>query len=168
MSQITTSITIQFGDGSAQSGSLSAEIDNRSDGLNGGRSQFAPDEVVWFLVYPGPNVQYSPPILSDGELLQGSEVNVPQEETLTFANSRETRLAKPAIAMPALTWFGTALGAATLGADGSTITCANAGVAVAKAAYQSRAYSWGIKAPRTSGGSKVYSIAVYIEGNLRA
>jgi hypothetical protein len=167
MSQVTTTITIQFGDNANSQGFLAAEIDSRPDGLNAGRSQFMPEEVVWFLIYAGSNVSYNPPVLSDGQLLRGADVLVAQEEILTFANSRESRLAKPAEGGLVISWFGTALGGTKLGSDQMTVLADKAGVAVAQVRYKARAQAWGIKAPKTSGGQSNYSIAVVIVGNTK-
>jgi hypothetical protein len=48
-------IRVQFGNpdgsnGSDASGHLSAEVDTRPSGLNGGRSSFSPGETVYILV----------------------------------------------------------------------------------------------------------------------
>ncbi len=164
MSQVTTTITIQFGSNTDSQGFLTAEVDSRPDGLNAGRSQFQPEEVVWFLVYAGPNVTYDPPILSDGVLMRGGEVAVAQEEFITFANSKEGKLAKPAESSAKVSWYGTSLGVTKLGSDKMTLLADKSGVAVAGVKYTAKAQSWGIKAPKTSGGSANYSIAVFILG----
>ena len=165
MSQVTTTITIQFGDNAAAQGYLSAEVDSRPDGLNGGRSQFQPEDVVWLLVYAGPGVSYAPPQLSDGQLLRGSAVSVPQDEMLSFANSRETKLGKPASSTPTISWFGNSLGQVKLGSDQMSLQAERAGVAAARVKYTAQAQSWGIKAPKTSGGSSNFAITVFILGN---
>lgn len=167
MSQVSTTITIQFGDNAESQGFLTAEIDSRSDGLNAGRSQFQPEEVVWFLVYAGPNVSYDAPVLSDGVLMRGSDVLVPQDEVISFANTKEGKLGKPAEGAIKLNWYGTSLGSSKLGSDKMTLVTEKVGVAVASVKYSARAKAWGIKAPKTSGGAASFPVAVFILGKTQ-
>ncbi len=59
-------IRVQFGNpdgsggpgGSGASGHLSAEVDTRAAGLNGGRSSFSPGETVYILIYKSDNVSH--------------------------------------------------------------------------------------------------------------
>lgn len=82
-------IRVQFGnpDGSAAEGQLSAEIDTRPGGLNGGRSSFSPGETAYILVYKSDNVSITDTICSAGSLsAQGSAVVTVTEE-LMFEDS---------------------------------------------------------------------------------
>lgn len=50
-------VRVQFGDpDGTTTGHLSAEIDARTDGLNGGKTAFTPGETVYLLVYASANV----------------------------------------------------------------------------------------------------------------
>ena len=61
-------IRVQFGnpDGSEAAGHLSAEIDTRPGGLNGGRTSFNPGETAYILVYKSDNVSITDTICSAG------------------------------------------------------------------------------------------------------
>jgi len=163
-STVTTTITIQFGESGSDAGYLSAEIDSREKGLNSGKTSFLPEDTAWFLVFAGPGVTYDPPILSDGQLLSGQSLSIPQEELLTFANSREAKLAKPVSGTVSLRWLGRDLGRTTLGADGMTLTSERTGVAVAKVSYASQARAFGVKPPKLPKDVFDYSIVAVIVG----
>ena len=78
-------IRVQFGnpDGSGSDGHLSAEVDTRPDGLNGGRSSFSPGETAYILVYKSDNVSITDTICSAGSLsAQGSAVVTVTEELM--------------------------------------------------------------------------------------
>ena len=87
-----------------------------------------------------------------------------QDEILSFANSRESTLGKPASSTPAISWFGNSLGQVKLGSDQMSLQAERAGVAAARVKYAAQAQSWGIKAPKTSGGSSNFAITVFILG----
>ncbi|MFC7422047.1 hypothetical protein ACFQNF_19495 [Iodobacter arcticus] len=165
MSQITSSITVQFD--SSQQGFLSAEIDSRPDGLNRGRSQFKPGDVVWLLVYASPLVTYGMPILSEGSILRGTDQIITQSDVINLQNTAESKLSKPASSALVVQWYGNNLGAMTLGDDKMSISTERAGVAVAKVKYSAKAQSWGIQSPPSSGGEKNFSIGVLIIGSVK-
>ena len=64
MANATLRATFGNPDGSDAAGHLSAEIDTRPTGLNGGRNAFNPGETVYILVYKTDNVTITvtPPI----------------------------------------------------------------------------------------------------------
>ena len=107
---------------------------------------------------------YDAPILSDGQLLSGQSLSIPQEELLTFANAREAKLAKPASGAVTLRWLGRDLGRTTLGADGMTLTSEKTGVAIAKVSYSSQARAYGVKPPTLPKDIYEYSIVAVIVG----
>ena len=72
---------------------------------------------------------------------------------------------KPASSTPAISWFGNSLGQVKLGSDQMSLQAERAGVAAARVKYTAQAQSWGIKAPKTSGGSSNFAITVFILGN---
>ena len=49
----TATIRVSFGDGSSSvpGAHLSAEVDSRPTGLNGGKTSFQPGDSCWFLVF---------------------------------------------------------------------------------------------------------------------
>ena len=63
-------IRVQFGTASGDNapGHLSAEVDSRPTGLNGGKTGFAPGETAYILVFASDNVSISETICSAGSL----------------------------------------------------------------------------------------------------
>ena len=117
-------IRVQFGnpDGSGSDGHLSAEVDTRPDGLNGGRSSFSPGETAYILVYKSDNVSITDTICSAGSLsAQGSAVVTVTEE-LMFEDADTATLGKPArSAIAQSVWYGRSLGGLTLQSDKVTV-----------------------------------------------
>ena len=161
--EITTTITVQFGEAAASPG-ISAEIDGRPDGLNGGRSRFYPGDVVYFLVYRPDGVKLDQPTASAGSVYPAPAQNVKVEETVRFTNGRTARLSKPASGSVSVKWMGMSLGSAALGADQMTLTASQSGVAVAKVSYTSKASAYRLAAPSSVGGETSFEILVVITG----
>ena len=115
--RITTQV-VQFGtptdDGYADA-HLSAEIDDRDGGLNGGDTDFQPGDTAYFLIYKSSNVTLSSPVAS-----AGSVSYLPEPETVvkvdyvTFANEPEGTLDVPATKIDSREWIGADLGATEL------------------------------------------------------
>ena len=165
MGAVTTTVQISFGDADAEAGAhLSAEVDSRPDGLNAGKSSFVGGEPVYVLVYKSNNVSIKEKILSAGTIFgAGSEV-VENEEFITFSNTRESSISKPASGPLTVTWYGKSLGGISVAGDGVSLTASASGVAVAKVVYKSNAQAFRISTPLTLGGSPDYSILLYILG----
>jgi hypothetical protein len=160
-------IRVQFGnpDGSDASGHLSAEIDTRPDGLNGGRTAFSPGETVYLLVHMSDNVSITDTVCSAGSLsAQGSAV-VSVTEELMFEDADSARLGKPARAGIAQTvWYGRSLGGLTLQSDKVTVKASAKGVAVAKLTYDALAQVYALASPATLNGETDFSILALIKG----
>ena len=82
-------IRVQFGnpDGSGSDGHLSAEVDTRPDGLNGGRSSFSPGETAYILVYKSDNVSITDTICSAGSLSSQGTAVVSVTEEIMFEDA---------------------------------------------------------------------------------
>jgi len=160
-------IRVQFGnpDGSAAAGHLSAEIDTRPDGLNGGRTAFSPGETAYLLVYTSDNVIITDTICSAGSLTaQGSAVVTVIEE-LMFEDVDTANLGKPARSGLSQTlWYGRSLGSLTLQSDKVTVKSAAKGVAVAKVSYDALAQVYALSSPATLNGETDFSILALIKG----
>ncbi len=133
-------IRVQFGnpDGSNANGHLSAEIDTRSNGLNGGRSSFSPGETAYILVYKTDNVTISETICSAGSLTAQGTTTVTVDEELMFEDSDSASLGKPTkSALTNTLWYGRNLGALTLQSDKVSVKASSKGVGVAKVNVES-------------------------------
>lgn len=142
-------------------GYLAAERDpDQQDTIFGGEQQK-------FLVYFSPDVEVSEILLSDGTLIDLGETDIEvEDEEVTFSNTNEARAARPVRSGFAYTWYGTGLGALTVGADGLTLRAASAGVGVARVSYTTRARRYAVLAPATSGGEAEFPVAVHVIGAL--
>lgn len=163
-------IRVQFGSpdgaGGAAGAHLSAEVDTRPEGLNGGRSSFSPGETAYILVYKSDNVSITDTICSAGSLTaQGSAV-VPVAEELMFEDSEIATLGKPARSgLSQSVWYGRSLGTLTLQSDKVTIRAASKGVAVAKVTYDALAVVYALTSPATLNGETDFSILALIKGS---
>ena len=166
MGAVTTTVQISFGTGGADAARahLSAEVDGRSNGLNGGKTSFVGGEPVYVLLYKSSNVTIKSKILSAGSLFAAESQLVDVEEIITFSNSRESSLSKPASGGVSVTWYGASLGGLSIAEDGTSVTASASGVAVAKVTYKSNALAYRISTPLELGGVKDYSILLFILG----
>jgi hypothetical protein len=163
---ITANITVSFGADGASAGShLSAEIDDRTEGLNAGETSFSPGDQAGFLVYQSSNVTHDAPVPSAGAVSSVGAVTVEREEDVSFANEDTASLGVPAAGITSVTWFGNALGGLTLQPDGMTVKASAKGVAVARVTYTAPATGYKLASPATLAGETDYSIVVFILGH---
>lgn len=162
-------IRVQFGTVDAESGAaaghLSAELDTRPNGLNGGRTAFNPGETAYILVYQSDNVSITETICSAGSLsVQGTTVvSVTQE--LMFEDADSASLDKPARSgITQSAWYGRSLGGLTLLSDKLTVKASAKGVAVAKVTYNALAQVYALSSPATLNGETDFSILALIKG----
>lgn len=165
-------IRVQFGspDGgscSGMTGHLSAEIDTRPDGLNGGRNAFSPGETVYILVYKSDNVSITDTICSAGSLsAQGSTI-VDKADELMFEDADTATLPVPARSgLSSTTWYGRNLGTLTLQSDKVTARASSKGVGVAKVTYEALAAVYALTSPETLNGVTDFSILALIKGGV--
>lgn len=170
MSQDTT-IVVQFGtniqdDGGAGTFTfLSAELDRRENGLNGGVTSFEPGDIAYFLIYKSDNVTLQTPVASAGTCaLQDGTILVEQTQDAVFANTNTAQLSVPVEELVSYTWLGTSLGELTV--SGNTATAANQGVGVARIVYNGKAKVGYIQSPSSIDGITDFSIVVVIIGNV--
>lgn len=161
-------IRVQFGnpDGSGVSGHLSAEVDTRPDGLNGGRSAFSPGEMVYILVYKSDSVSITDTVCSAGSMsAQGSTV-VTKTEELMFEDADRASLPVPARSgLTSTVWYGRSLGSLTLQSDKVTACSSSKGVGVAKVTYDAMALIYALTSPASLNGETDFSILVIIKGS---
>jgi hypothetical protein len=162
-------IRVQFGspDGSGgASGHLSAEVDARSDGLNGGRTSFSPGETVHILVYKSNNVAITETICSAGSLTAQGTTTVTLSDELMFEDTDSASLSVPARGgLDTAVWYGRSLGGLSLQGDKVTVKAASKGVGVAKVAYQADAQVYALASPASLNGESDFSILALIKGS---
>jgi hypothetical protein len=158
-------IRVQFGNPNGVDAHLSAEIDTRPDGLNGGRSSFSPGETAYILVYKTDNVTITDTICSAGSLSAYGSAVVTVTEELTFEDSDTANLSKPARAgLSQSVWYGRSLGGLTLQPDKVTVKASSKGVAVVKVTYDALALVYALSSPSTLNGETDFSILALIKG----
>lgn len=160
-------IRVQFGnpDGSGSEGHLSAEVDSRPDGLNGGRSSFSPGETAYILVYKSDQVSITETICSAGSLSASGSAKVAVSEELMFEDGDTAQLGKPALSgIGQVLWYGRNLGALILQPDKQTVKAASKGVAVAKVSYEALALVYALSSPSTLNGESDFTILALIKG----
>ncbi len=162
-------IRVQFGNpdgsGSGSSGHLSAEVDTRETGLNGGRSSFSPGETAFILVYKTDNVSITEIICSAGSLTAQGTTVVTVSEELMFEDTESATLDKPARSgLQQTLWYGRSLGALNLQSDRITVKASIKGVGVAKVSYDVQALVYALSSPATLNGETDFSILALIKG----
>jgi len=190
MPNVKASFTVNLGGAEATGSHLSAEIDSRPNGKNLGKTQFAPGDSVFFLIYKTDNVAPLYVTSSAGSVAYDSETTVKKiEDTLTFntIDGLETSVSKPISAITSQAWQGVDLGAPALQADLMTFKLpdslktvalpdeseaafekrqlAAARIAVSKIQYEANAQVWRLSTPlQVNGGQTEFEVSVLITG----
>lgn len=162
-----TTIKVQFTDPAAAAASnahLSAEIDARPDGLNGGKTTFEPGSTAYVLIYKSANVALLTPEASAGSFGYSGTASVSITYELQFANTRTATLNVPADSVTSYKWLGRDLGLPVLGSDKQTITVPSAGVGVLSMTYNATATIGALSSPTSLDGESSFSILVLIQG----
>jgi hypothetical protein len=162
-------IRVQFGspDGQGTSeGHLSAEVDARPQGLNGGKTSFSPGETVYILVYKSDNVSITETICSAGSLSAQGTATVTVTDEMMFEETDNASLSVPARAgIDSSVWYGRSLGTLTLQSDKVTVKSAVKGVGVAKVTYEAQAQVYALASPAALNGETDFSILALIKGS---
>ena len=171
----SSTIRVSFGsgrDGAGQTGRgdsfLSAELDDREDGPNGGNTQFTPGGTAYFLIHKGKNVTIDAVDSSAGSTSYGTTITYVKEEEIVFEGEDTASLSMPSKGVVGVTWLGRDLGGLTLGEDKQTVKAGSAGVAVAKVRHTVDAIQGSLTSPASIGGVTDFSIAVVITGTVAA
>lgn len=165
----TTTLVVQFGDDVTDiaSSHLSAEIDSRDDGRNGGVTQFEPTDKVYFHVFKSDNItslQTYASAFSAG--MTGEVDSITKEDVLVFAGTREASISVPVESGFTYKWLGNNLGTITV--SGTKAIASDGGpnkVGVAKVSYNASGYVGEITSGAELDGETDFSIAVLIVGN---
>lgn len=160
-------IRVQFGSatGGEPQGHLSAEIDSRPNGLNGGKTSFAPGESVYVLVYKTSNVSITETACSAGSFSSSGSATVTVEDEITFDGEDTASLSKPASSRSVSTeWMGRSLGSLSVQSDKMTVKAGSKGVAVAKVSYSASALVYRLSSPSSINGTTDFSVVALIKG----
>lgn len=171
MSNATIRVTFGNGASSAPGAHLSAQIDDRVEGLNAGKTSFAPGDQVWFLVYKSDNVQIDDVVPSAGSVDAGAAFAITLDQEVEFADSNTATLQVPAESITAIQWYGNSLGTPVLQPDKVTLIAPSKGIAVAKVSSLATAYPYRLTSPASipdGGGNPLYdfSILVLVKGSV--
>ncbi len=150
-------------------GQIATNLDNRDEGgLNpDGQPPMIPGSSPGLLVHTGPGVEVSDMESTAGTLHQDA-LQVYQEETdLLFDWSDTAKLSTPASSLDSWTWMGNDLGELTLGADGTTVTAASSGLAIARLKFTIEAEGWRLQSPPSLGGTTSFPIHLKVTGEDR-
>lgn len=168
MSTVTTSIVVQFSQGS--SGILTAEIDARETGLNGGDTSFLPGDIARFLVFKSSDVVLDLVTSSIGvaaiaSLGTGLYVvgDTGEEEWLTFADTAEADLPKPYTSGFEYEWYGNNLGVPSV--QGTKVVLPQKGIGVLRVKYNSQYQAYALSSPAQMNGKTTFQILVYVKGH---
>lgn len=166
MPSITTSIVVDFAGASGGDYHLSAEVDSREGGFNGGLTSFPPAYSPVFLVF-----------FSDNVLITGVEATVPgvnftvEQDVLLlpvveypqFPKTLRASLSKPVHSGFDYKWLGNDLG--VLAHSYTSVSIPDAGLGIAKVSYFTRCRAYRMNGvPETLNGEVEFPIMVYITG----
>ena len=169
MATANTTIQVTFGSSSSSAAGtnsvLTAEIDSRTDGLNGGKTSFLPGDSVYFLAYMSSDVQVSSVVTSAGTVAQAGSVMVQKSEDVQFQNTDTASLSFPANSIVSMTWMGRDLGELTL-VGANSLKAAQSGVGVCRVVTNAPASAYVLTSPPTLNGLTDYSILVLLTGTI--
>lgn len=162
--QVTTTLLVQFTPASGSGGSLSAQLDDRANGLNAGKSSFQPGDPAAFLIFMTDDVTLDSVVTSlPGGLTQLGSGVYSVTETLQFANTDTASLSKPYHGGLTINWFGNDLGSLT--PSGTSVKAATSGIGVCEVTYNSQYVAYQLSSPATLGGATTYSILIVVTGH---
>ncbi|MBF0130997.1 MAG: hypothetical protein HQL75_00210 [Magnetococcales bacterium] len=127
--------------------SISAEVDSRRDGFNGGRTTFFPGDTVYILVFKDDGVNLEDPMYSDGNMRFVGERNIKFSQDVTFSNTNVATLNKQSYQIENYIWIGRGLGSLSLSADRKSVVAEYSGVGIARVNYYSHATVWALTSP---------------------
>lgn len=163
MNEITATIKVDFDDGSDSDG-LSAEIDGREDGYNGGKTSFQPGDDVVYLTFLDPGVSIAEQISTLGSIAKIESRSMPVEDEVSFANSRTATLKYPVTDSLVVQWMGLNPGPAAL--QGSrTLSLPDDGIGVAKVTYNTMFTAYRVtNIPGSVNGETSFTVLIVITG----
>jgi len=170
MGAVTATVTVAFSN-SAGSAQLSAEIDNRPDGPNEGKTSFSPGDDVYLLVRKSADVTVAGYATIGNVSLVGAVTGMEEKEMLVFPRTRSAELSKTPEGGVSFTWFGTVPGTPVVKGKTVNLTGAydkdNPPIGVAEAVYTTAAESWKLSGiPATVNGKSSFEVLVVMVGTV--
>lgn len=159
---ITASIVIDF-DAKAED-ILKVEVDDRLDGLNKGKTSFAPGDEVGLLIYRTSNVTIDKIITSLGSVKAEGSGSRQLEEFITFADADEAGSNYPIKSNFSYSWIGETLGSLVLQGE-SSVKASSKGVAAAQIKYTTDFLQYRlINIPKSYNGLTSFPVVVFVVG----
>lgn len=169
MAVVTTSIVVNFDNGGDDDAIFTVEVDDREDGLNGGKTNFLPGDDVYLLLFKTSNVQVDGVITSLGNAYTSGNTTKDIDQFDDFVNEREVSLSYPVSSGFSYDWLGNDLGSINvlnesrmqLAQDKTTL--GDPFVGVTKTTYTSNAMIYRLTNTLLQGYDE-YQIVVYFYG----
>jgi len=162
-------IRVTFGDSAAGDAHLSAEIDSRPTGLNGGKTGFVGGDDVFILLYRSDNVEILRADSTAGSIgLYPAQPSVTLTKTEEFVLEEEDtfELPVPAESVVSAVWYGRDLGAPVLQPNKMTMRVPIRGLGLVKVTFTARADVYVLHSPTAINGETDFSIAALIVGGV--
>jgi hypothetical protein len=163
MSTVTTSIVVNFDNSSG--GQLSAEIDARPTGYNGGRTSFVAGDAPVILIFASSDVSIDEVLASAGVpgAVVGGVGTVEVSEDLQFTGSAEASLSKPFYNSFSYKWLGNNLGTPTPSENKVLIPAP--GVGVLRIKYNALFTAYRISSvPSPLNGETTFPVLIVVNG----
>lgn len=162
---ITASLVVNL-DRSGGDGTLSIEVDGRENGLNNGKTNFAPGEDVGLLVFRSTNVVIDEIISSLGSISGAGNGSYAVEEFATFANTNDASVSKPIWGSLSYDWIGKSLGGLQVVDNGTRVLAREKGIAAAALDYGSSYQGYYLRnTPTTYNGRTKYPVVIVVFGH---
>lgn len=168
MGVVTATVTVAFTNPEGD-GELTAEVDNREDGPNEGKTSFAPGDDVYLLIRKSKNLTVEGYSTLGSVQLVGPVEGMEERETVVFARTRTAELSKTPSGGVDFKWLGTPPGTPVVKGKTVNLTGAydkkNPPIGIAIATYQSAGESWRLTGiPSTINGETSFEVLVVMVG----
>jgi hypothetical protein len=167
-SKVTATLVVNF-DGGNGSGHLSAEIDSRPTGYNGGRTNFTAGDSPAFLVFNSSDVSVDSIVSSAGAIVDASPPVGLMEvsEDLQFSGTAEAQPSKPIYGgLTSAKWLGNTLGDGSLQVTENKVAVTAAGVGVLRVKYFALFKAYRLTAvPYPLNGETSFPVLIVITGS---
>ena len=159
---VTTSLVVQFGLGTDEDNNfLSAEIDSRPEGYNGGNTSFLAGDSPVFLVYRSEGLTLSF-VSSKGSIAYVGTGQIEVDEYITLANEKTGSLPKPPLGPVTMTHFGGTVGATIVGLE---VVLPAVGTAVYRVQYSASFLAYRMSGiPAIFNGETTFPVVVVVTG----
>lgn len=166
---VTATVQVSFS-GSSEGGLLTAELDSRPDGYNGGRTSFTTGDEPVILVRKSSNVTISTVLTSVGSCAPVGGGSTNEEDFLTFMNSKSATTSKPVSGGLVTQWYGANLGGIKLKDENEivlTVAGAVEGAGVLGVSYRSDFIAYKLSGvPSKLNGKSSFNVLVAFIGTV--